>query len=80
VWEGSTHKYGERTSYGFATPAERILDMFALPGFKSQSQKLAEAEEAKSKPAGVNSELASTENGNTEERSRREEEGEGGGR
>ncbi|GAA5836691.1 hypothetical protein JCM5353_003014 [Sporobolomyces roseus] len=80
VTRGSTHKYGERTSYGFATPAERILDMFALPGFKSQSQKLAEAEEAKSKSAGVNSEFASTEDGKKEERSRREEEGEGGGR
>ncbi|GAA5850255.1 hypothetical protein JCM3766R1_001375 [Sporobolomyces carnicolor] len=33
VTRGSTHKYGDRTAYGFATPAERILDMFSLPGF-----------------------------------------------
>lgn len=60
---GSTHKYGERTSYGFATPSERILDMFALPNFKTQSQKLAEAEKGKNESVTVNSELANSEEG-----------------
>ncbi|GAA5926907.1 hypothetical protein JCM1841_000364 [Sporobolomyces salmonicolor] len=44
VTRGSTHKYGERTQYGFATPAERILDMFAIPGFKTTAQRQAEAD------------------------------------
>jgi hypothetical protein len=39
---GSTHKYGERAQYGFATPAERVLDMFALPGFKTSAQRQSE--------------------------------------
>ncbi|GAA5926253.1 centromere-binding protein CNN1 [Sporobolomyces koalae] len=46
VIRGSTFKYGERASYGFATPAERIFDMFALPGFKTVAQRLAETEAA----------------------------------
>ncbi|GAA5897264.1 hypothetical protein JCM5296_000985 [Sporobolomyces johnsonii] len=44
VTRGSTHKYGERVQYGFATPAERILEMFAIPGFKTTAQRQAEAE------------------------------------
>ncbi|GAA6021574.1 hypothetical protein JCM11491_000261 [Sporobolomyces phaffii] len=39
VTRGSMHKYGERTRYGFATPAERILDMFALPGFTTTAER-----------------------------------------
>ncbi|BGP26481.1 hypothetical protein JCM10295v2_005434 [Rhodotorula toruloides] len=45
VTRGSTHKYGDRQSFGLATPAERIYDMFPLPGFKTAAQRQAEAEE-----------------------------------
>ncbi|GAA5822025.1 hypothetical protein JCM10212_004660, partial [Sporobolomyces blumeae] len=44
VTRGSTHKYGERQAYGFATPAERIFDMFALPGFKTTHQRALDRE------------------------------------
>lgn len=57
--------------------------MFALPGFKSQSQKLAEQEKAKETvldSSAVDTGMASAEDGKKEERSRREEEGEGGSR
>ncbi|GAA5959520.1 hypothetical protein JCM3765_002354 [Sporobolomyces pararoseus] len=35
ITRGSTHKYGDRTRYGFATPSERILDFFELPNLKT---------------------------------------------
>ncbi|GAA5986266.1 hypothetical protein JCM10908_006482 [Rhodotorula pacifica] len=39
VTRGSTHKYGERQEYGFATPSERIFEMFRLPGFKTTAER-----------------------------------------
>ncbi|GAA5867136.1 hypothetical protein JCM3774_004406 [Rhodotorula dairenensis] len=42
VTRGSTHKYGERQQYGFATPSERIFEMFRLPGFKTTADREAE--------------------------------------
>ncbi|KWU45943.1 hypothetical protein RHOSPDRAFT_32421 [Rhodotorula sp. JG-1b] len=42
VTRGSTHKYGERQEYGFATPSERIFEMFRLPGFKTTAEREAE--------------------------------------
>ncbi|GAA5969616.1 hypothetical protein JCM11641_008179 [Rhodosporidiobolus odoratus] len=46
VTRGSSHKYGERQQYGFATPGERILEMFPIPGFKTTAQRHAERETA----------------------------------
>lgn len=50
---GSTHKYGERQEYGFATPSERIFEMFRLPGFKTTAER--EAERLASGGAGPSS-------------------------
>lgn len=50
---GSTHKYGERQEYGFATPSERIFEMFRLPGFKTTAER--EAERLTSGGAGPSS-------------------------
>ncbi|GAA5897427.1 uncharacterized protein JCM6883_006695 [Sporobolomyces salmoneus] len=62
VTRGSSHKYGERSEYGFATPSERILDMFALPGFKTSAQRQSEREtREKSKVAEVGTEKRPTE-------------------
>lgn len=36
---GSTHRYGERQQYGFATPSERVFEMFRLPGFKTSAER-----------------------------------------
>ncbi|GAA5912757.1 hypothetical protein JCM6882_005780 [Rhodosporidiobolus microsporus] len=46
VTRGSSHKYGERRSYGFATPAEKIFELFPLPHFKTTAQRQAEREAA----------------------------------
>ncbi|GAA5837463.1 hypothetical protein JCM11251_002114 [Rhodosporidiobolus azoricus] len=46
VTRGSFHKYGERRSYGFATPAEKIFELFPLPHFKTTAQRQAEREAA----------------------------------
>ncbi|BGP18478.1 hypothetical protein JCM10213_001207 [Rhodosporidiobolus nylandii] len=52
VTRGSSHTYGERQQYGFATPAEKILEMFAIPGFQTTAQRLAEREASSAtKPA-----------------------------
>ncbi|GAA5968825.1 hypothetical protein JCM8115_006465 [Rhodotorula mucilaginosa] len=53
VTRGSTHKYGERQEYGFATPGERIFEMFRLPGFKTTAER--EAERLASGGAGPSS-------------------------
>lgn len=39
---GSTHQHGERQRYGFATPAERLFELFRLPGFKTTAERHAE--------------------------------------
>ncbi|GAA5860245.1 hypothetical protein JCM8547_003442 [Rhodosporidiobolus lusitaniae] len=53
VIRGSSHKYGDRQSYGFATPAEKILEMFTIPGFKTTAQREAEREAAAAAAASV---------------------------
>ncbi|GAA5935069.1 hypothetical protein JCM3775_004692 [Rhodotorula graminis] len=42
VTRGSTHAHGERGAYGFATPAERIFELFRLPGFKTLAEREAD--------------------------------------
>lgn len=37
IIRGSTHAYGDRAARGFATPAERVFELFQLPGFKPKS-------------------------------------------
>ncbi|GAA6048802.1 hypothetical protein JCM3770_003629 [Rhodotorula araucariae] len=46
VTRGSTHQHGERQRYGFATPAERIFELFRLPGFKTTAERQAEKQAA----------------------------------
>ncbi|BGP50220.1 hypothetical protein JCM10450v2_006136 [Rhodotorula kratochvilovae] len=46
VTRGSTHQHGERQRYGFATPAERIFELFRLPGFKTTAERNAEKQAA----------------------------------
>ncbi|GAA6044237.1 hypothetical protein JCM8097_002189 [Rhodosporidiobolus ruineniae] len=42
VTRGSSHQYGDKQGYGFATPAEKILEMFSIPGFKTTAMREAE--------------------------------------
>ncbi|GAA5899747.1 hypothetical protein JCM8208_004553 [Rhodotorula glutinis] len=51
VTRGSTHAHGERGAYGFATPAERIFELFRLPGFKTTAER--EADKVKQRAAAA---------------------------
>lgn len=47
VVRGSLQTHGDRAAQGFATPAERIFELFQLPGFQPKSKRLEQQESAK---------------------------------
>ncbi|TNY21162.1 hypothetical protein DMC30DRAFT_211996 [Rhodotorula diobovata] len=51
VTRGSTHAHGERQAYGFATPSERIFELFRLPGFKTTAEREADRLAARERAA-----------------------------